>query len=422
MKFYRIRFLLWSSIVCLLVCLAATRAEPGLLVESYDLQGYPKISLRLSAWDLEGLPLVTLDEDNFTIRENQGSPIQPDQVVIDRDAPLSVILVLDTSGSMQGQALIDAKTAAARFLDRLSPGDQAALIAFSDAVNPDPNVLADGRELALTNNLVPMYDLVEGLTAQGGTHLYNALVKAVGMAEALPSGHRAILLLSDGVNEPADVGEPGAPISLPQENNLPIYVIGLGDRIDEPYLRRLASDTGGVFRLAPRSSELAQTFNDMADLLKTQYTLTYTSQAAAAGVKAIDLEVTMKVLDSEVSQALRLENLPLMPTQTPLPMPTITPLPPTPIPTAVVIVPVATPQPPTGLQALLALMPWYAWMGILLLLLAGLLIFLLRVLRRSREVEKCANCGYILKNSEGPCLQCGDTRRIKVKSRSKQGY
>jgi hypothetical protein len=61
------------------------------------------------------------------------------------------------------------------FLDRLTPGDQAALIAFSDSVNPDPSELNPEREVGFTSNLTPVYDMIENLQAQGGTHLYNAV-------------------------------------------------------------------------------------------------------------------------------------------------------------------------------------------------------------------------------------------------------
>ena len=409
-------------LVLLFFSLAASTPGLGLLIESTTTSTFPQVEVSLSAWNSEGLPLSDLGKANFLVQENGGIPFAPDEVCMDRDAPLSVALVLDISGSMQGQPLADAKVAAARFLDRLSPGDQAALIAFSDNVDPDPLGLNPERELAFTSNLTPVYDLVESLQAQGGTHLYNAVQKAVAMTQALPSGHRAVLVLSDGVNEPADVGDPEAPISLAKENGIPIYVIGLGNKIDEPYLRRLGSETGGLFRLAPRSSELAQTFDDMAALLKTQYTLVYTSKALS-GAESIDLSITLKVAGAAVTAETVLKNIPALQTATPEPTATEIPVFPTattaPTENLATLLPVVTPEPPTGLVGFLLALPLYAWLLLtaLVVLCAFLLIRLIR--RRPKTIEKCAKCGYILAENANACPQCGEIRHISVSKKSK---
>jgi hypothetical protein len=55
-----------------------------------------------------------------------------------------------------------------------------------------------------------------------------------------------------------------------------------------------------VLRLAPRSSELAQTFDDMAALLKTQYILTYTS-GITSGADSLDLSIELNALGSQAT-------------------------------------------------------------------------------------------------------------------------
>lgn len=397
----------------LLFSLAASTPGVGLLLESANSTDFPKVQVRLSAWDAEGLPLQNLAETDFNIRENGGAAFPPDSVRVDKDAPLSVVLVLDVSGSMLGQPITDAKVAAARFLDRLSAGDQAALIAFSDQVNPDPMQLNPQRELGFRSNFATIYDLIEGLQAQGATHLYNAIAKSVAMTQSLPSGHRAVLVLSDGVNEPADVGSPDDPINMAIDANLPIFVIGLGNRIDEPYLRRLTSETGGVLRLAPSSSELAQTFEDMAALLKTQYTLVYTSQITN-GARSVDLEITLKTLGSEVSAHTTLPDLPALPTDTPQPTPTFTAPPPTatavpPLPTALPT-PIPTPQSPAGWMGFIQDLPFYAWLILVGCLAAGLFLLIKRVNRKPTLVQKCARCGFELPEGVDVCPQCGEVR------------
>jgi len=379
----------------------------SLHISQVDITGYPAITVHLSAWDESGLPLAGLAPENFTLQEDGGAPFHPATVQADTEAPLSVVLVLDVSGSMTGQPLADARQAAARFLDRLATGDRAALIAFSDSVNPEPQQLDARREMAFTSDLSPMYDLIESLEAQGGTHLYNAMTKAVRLAAGLPPGHRAILLLSDGRNEPAVVGDPDEAIQLAEAANVPVFVIGLGNGIDEPYLRRLANETGGLLRLAPKSSELARLFTDMATLLKTQYILTYTSNLTADG-KDHTLTITLNAASASASASLEFGPLPsapapAFPTETPAPIELATSVPlPTPVSTA-------TLPPPKTFH-------WQDYWGwpIAALVALGLGIWLTSLRRRrpKPKPESCAQCGFDLTGKPGACPQCGGTKRL----------
>ena len=150
--------LLLILLVCLLP-LSSVSADStdslSLLVEQISQNNFPQIEIRLSAWDSVGLPLEGLTYANFSLQEDDNQSFQPQKVSEDLNAPLQVVLLLDISGSMQGQPLEDAKNAAARFLDHLQPGDQAALIAFSDDLDPQVNVLDPHNELYFSEDFTP---------------------------------------------------------------------------------------------------------------------------------------------------------------------------------------------------------------------------------------------------------------------------
>lgn len=399
--------ILAGLIVILLGCalvqpVSAQKDAAGILVEQVDLGRFPDITVRLSAWDAAGVPPSDLRVEDIFIQEGSAPGFHPVGVQADPAAPVSVILVLDVSSSMVGEPLEDAKNAAARFLDKLGKQDQAALLAFSDKVDPDPTKLDPQLEIDFTGNLTLLYDAIEGLNARYGTHLYNALTKAVRMAGEVPAGHRAVLLLSDGKNDPAEVGDPDEAIQLAKENNLPVFVIGLGNQVDETYLRRLAAETGGLYRGAPRSSELASMFADMATLLKTQYTITYPSALKADGSE-YTLTVVVGATGLAASQQVKAGVLPviLAPTATSVPLQTAVP---TPVPAAAVptLAPVTVEEPE-------AAFPWWVIpVGVLVL---GVVIWLLR--RRHKPLpEACANCGADVTGLPGACPKCGDTRRL----------
>lgn len=384
----------------------------SLHLERVDVTAYPQMAVHLSAWDASGLPLPNLQPEDFSLQEDGGAALLPTSVTADPQAPLSVVLVLDISGSMAGQPLADAKAAAARFLDRLGTDDRAALIAFSDSVNPDPNDLDARREIAFTTDLAPVYDLIEKQEAEGQTHLYNAAAKSVRMIAGLPAGHRAILLLSDGRNEPANVGDPDEAIQLAREANVPVFVIGLGNQIDEPYLRRLANETGGLLRLAPKSSELARLFTDMATLLKTQYVLSYDTRLPADGQKHT-LTVTLNTPSGSASSTLEFGPLPEQPTptatseltSTPQEMntPVLTP----PVPS---VVPTAT---KSGKNTGFNFQENWGWLlAAAIALVLGIWVSRRRRRRPPHKPESCAQCGHDLTGKPGACPQCGGSKRL----------
>ncbi len=409
-----------SLVIALLVMvftLAAVTPKLGFIIESIDTDVFPIIEVRLSAWDSSGKALKNLSPSNFQIVENKGSQFQPASVKIDNAAPLAVALVLDVSGSMQGQALKDAQVAAARFLDRLGKEDQAALIAFSTGVDPDPANLKAAKEYPFTHELKVIYDAVEGLEAEGGTELYNALQKAIAMTAQLPEGHRAVLLLSDGMNDPESVGDPEIPLQMAKELNVPVFVIGLGYNYDKDYLDRLASESGGLVRIAPRSSELAQTFTDIAQLLKTQYVLSYQSLLTTAGNR-VDTEFTLTYDGLSTVKAVPIEGLDekinainAQHTQeaasvapTALPAGQVLLEEPTMRPTAVIEQVESVEE-----QSPLSQLTWF------LLGAAGLLVVLLSfLLKRKRKptVYHCARCGRMLAEGVNTCPECGETRKM----------
>ncbi len=403
-------------LLVLVITTAATNPPLGFLIESINSDAFPLMEVRLSAWDSSGKALEGLSPTDFQIVEDKGDPLQPDSLRLDDDSPLAVALVLDVSGSMQGQALKDAQVAAARFLDRLGTEDQAALVAFSSDVDPEPANLKAEKEYSFTHELKIIYDAVEGLEAEGSTELYNALQKAIAMTSQLPEGHRAVLLLSDGMNDPESVGDPEIPLQMAKEMNVPVFVIGLGYNYDKDYLDKLASETGGLIRIAPRSSELAQTFDDIANLLKSQYVLTYESGLTSAG-NQVETEFTLNNAGISVSRTIQVEGLDeklsaynTQQTQqaaanVSTSAPTVTE--PT-VPPAPLVEEVSPAEEEPQLQQLLG-QPWL-WLGAVGLL-AVLSFFLFRR-KRKPVVYHCARCGYKMADGVNTCPECGETRKM----------
>jgi Ca-activated chloride channel family protein len=165
----------------------------------------------------------------------------------------TVILTLDVSGSMSGEAIRAATESTAEFLGRLHPKDRVGLIAFNETVN-------------LLTPISPVSEVVEelkaqvlGLPADGGTNLHGAVCRAAEVLRQAEIADRAagenrlygIVVLSDGRDTTGQVSANqmmatclGA--SDEAGDGLRVFVLAFGADVDGPLMDRLARETGGV--------------------------------------------------------------------------------------------------------------------------------------------------------------------------------
>ncbi|MBM4431878.1 MAG: VWA domain-containing protein, partial [Chloroflexi bacterium] len=166
-----------------------------------------------------------------------------------------VMLVLDRSGSMQGQPLQDAKTAAKAFVDRLDLStDQVGLVSFSTAARLDQ---------PLSQVAGPVRSAIDGLVDGGYTNMFAAINMA---QEELTSARRkaanapVMVLLSDG--EPTG-DDPRSAASAAKSAGTRIFTIGLGTAVNPNLMRELASSPSDYF-YAPTGSELDAVYQQIA--------------------------------------------------------------------------------------------------------------------------------------------------------------
>ena len=172
----------------------------------------------------------------------------------------TVIVVLDVSGSMEGDRIKTARTATNEFFGRLDPNDKVGLIIFNDDVTTlqEPARVGDVVE-QLTQR-------VSGLVADGNTDLYGAVCFAAKQMakqqqadiEAGESRLYGIILLSDGEDTVGSITENQMfATCLPanaEADGVKIFPIAFGDAADQDVLLRMAQVTGGrMFSADPDS-------------------------------------------------------------------------------------------------------------------------------------------------------------------------
>lgn len=278
-------------------------------IEGQPLQekvGY-QVSVYLSALKADGSAISDLTRDDFIITED-SKQVEIDGVESSSDLPINLILLIDSSGSMQGTPIQDARNAASNFIGELDDEDRLALAAFNEQLE----YLADfSDDLNTARGKVTTINAVN----LASTCLYDAAFSAVEKAATLESGRRAIILLTDGqdyksggacsvhtLDDVIDMASAGS-------TRVPVYTIGLGTEIDEKNLQRLSDMSGGVYQYAPSSSKLQDTFNALSSQLRSQYVLTYTS-SAAPGSHTVAVEMKY---DQQTVQDTRNFTLPELP-------------------------------------------------------------------------------------------------------------
>jgi hypothetical protein len=160
---------------------------------------------------------------------------------VDANTPrpaLNVALCIDTSGSMEGKAIEDAKKAALSFLSGIKPGDGFSLVTFDTTAH----VVVPATHMTDSTDLASIRAAIGGIRAQGTTAMMEGLSSAIQQVRALYDATRVnrVVLVSDGVpNDPSQLR------ALAQQAVFEVGDLGLH-----------ALNGGGVGRLGGRGSLL----------------------------------------------------------------------------------------------------------------------------------------------------------------------
>jgi Ca-activated chloride channel homolog len=166
--------------------------------------------------------------------------------------PVSVTFVIDTSGSMKGVPLEQAKAGARVFLEGLPAGDSVRVLLFSTQphwVSQTPEPLLQSRQR--------MIEAIAGSFADGGTALYDAILEACRPSSVDPKGAaRAVIVLTDGQDTDSRVKldgllsrfRQGAAGEGENADSMPrLFTIAYGSQADTSVLKQIAEAAGGAF-------------------------------------------------------------------------------------------------------------------------------------------------------------------------------
>src|SRR6266849_10725 len=249
--------------------------------------------------DGRGRYIPNLSQDDFILEED-GKPQQISHFSQDRNVPVSVGILLDTSASMD-RKIRTAVEAVDRFIRRIHPDDEIFLMTFSG----EPVLRQD-----FTDDRERLSQSLRRIFPTGGTALYDALAVSVTTIHSSRHDKRAILVITDGQDTASAVKLDEVLQSIRRSDVL-VYPIGISpltyakgpdrnpwgwplpallagksgiqkkrDEVDMDVLHAFAEHSGGrAFLLAEsfigRGGQIEKILDVIADELRSQYTLGY---------------------------------------------------------------------------------------------------------------------------------------------------
>jgi Ca-activated chloride channel homolog len=241
--------------------------------------GIEVINLNLSVTDGRNNYVTDLMQKDFAVFEDGIR--QELSLFTHENLPISLAVLIDTSASME-EKLPVARAAATRFVKTLRPQDSAMVMSFNDR----STVLQD-----YTNDLVALENAINRTQAAGPTALHNSLyITLKELTKQKKAGElrrRAVVLLSDGEDTASLVSDEQV-LELARKAEINIYAISLRpnrpqDRSRlafsqaEYVLTALTRETGGRVFFPNSLSELDSVYDQIAEELRTQYSLGYVS-------------------------------------------------------------------------------------------------------------------------------------------------
>lgn len=284
------------------VALAQDAPEPSMEITGIDPTGLPTVRVMVNVFDDVGQPVPDLTVDDFEVTGELADRARVVEVTSfsDENIPISVVLAVDTSSSMTGTPIRFAQVAAGLFVTNIGPQDPVALVAFSSGSRLVQDFTTDRDTLV---------QAIENLNVGGETYLFDGALAAVEKAAETDNRRRAVILLSDG----AQYDTFGLSRATSEDvenaavvNGIPIYTIGLGYGADRHFLEGLSANTNALFRESPTPDELVQIYDELANLLRTQYEVVLEVDVPADGTTYdLTLEVDTRFGTAQASGRLR---------------------------------------------------------------------------------------------------------------------
>lgn len=269
------------------------------------------VRVYVTVTDRDGRLVTDLTQDDFEIRD-EGKP-QPIALFDNSPQPIRLIIMLDVSGSMQGNLPL-LQASARQLAGRLGADDLARLGTFGREVHIGETFTRDPQELLAA--------LPDGIEDNAPTPLWRAVTEAMDAFDPEDEARKVVLVLSDG-KDSGPIGFRHRPssqfevIDRARRDEVMVYAIGMRSRmarrrppglgpgglqaaltadLPDPGLARVAEETGGGYTEIRYGQDLVDAFARVADELHSQYLLGFEPPKRDGKKHDLDVKVQQRGL------------------------------------------------------------------------------------------------------------------------------
>jgi tight adherence protein B len=221
----------------------------------------------------EALADLTVREDGNVVDATSAVPLQDQQ-------SLGVVLVIDSSTSMNEDALIErVREAAHAFIDEKTVTDQIAIVTFNRQVTLVEDFTTDAAELN---------EAIDSIALDGGTSVWDGILRAAKLYDE-SSLQPNLIVFSDGEDSTSSATREQAEAAL-RSAGAALFAVGVeNEGFSE--LAEVAEGTGGSAAVADDPRGVGSLFTNVQETLRKQYVVTFASESTSTG--AIPLQLTV---------------------------------------------------------------------------------------------------------------------------------
>jgi Ca-activated chloride channel family protein len=249
------------------------------------------VLIPVNVLDIRNRQVLGLTREQFRVFDNNVE--QPIAQFASDDAPVSVAIVFDASGSM-GPKLKKSREAVAEIFNTANPDDEFALIQFNARVQ---------RLVDFTDRTSEILNRILTIQSRGQTALLDAIYLAVNTMRRARHPRKAILLISDGGDNSSRYSVLET-MQMVREADVQIFAVAIVGGIDQrgrsreeiqgpELLHSITEETGGRIYVADKIDDLRDAASEIGMTLRHQYLLGYSTPETARDGKYHS--VTVKV-------------------------------------------------------------------------------------------------------------------------------
>lgn len=209
------------------------------------------------------------------------------------DGKVSVVLAMDKSQTVK-QAADDAmREAVTDFINSMQVGDYAAVVMFNETNPAKASVVQPFTQIDAGAGNSALVSAANSPYQGSGSNILDGVKLSIDQLRSppvtLPEGPKTVLVVSDG-RDNASTSTLADVIAAANQAGVSVFAVGVGN-VNGTLMQDLASGTGGQYLAAPTAGQIADAYARIADQLKNEYLLTFTSSISDCNSHTLEVRV-----------------------------------------------------------------------------------------------------------------------------------